>query len=398
MAEIVDRNKEILNAIFEQALAADTTAQNCWQVTEGGPWVWQHDGVRISNGGAWSALNWQGWGDFKSPALRKFVIGTTVSGKAEAAGLSFGPYKDFLARLDTSDSPRHLQLEIDAEVGCWAFRVDGQLMNRSWWDARVHSVEDLLNGTLTLKAKNAETVLFQNLTLHPFLESCRLSVIMTCFRFVQRLRLALRNWCHQDLPSSAFEVLIVNPESPDGTHEHLAAVARGFPHIRVREVAVGADLNTNKGAMINRAFEASRGEWIWLTDADCLFAPGCAATVLQQVQGQEQHLFYGQRRRLSAAQTDAVLAGRADGLHDFAQLASEANLRVETGPWGFTQIVHRRVFEQIRYSEGVNHFARTDDVFVDDCRRHQISPKQLEGVFCLHIEHPFAWYGTKYFL
>jgi len=397
MAEIVSNN-ESLTAMFEQALAADTTAQGSWQVTEGGPWLWQHDGVRISNGGEWSALKWKGWGDLKSPALRKFVIEATVSGKAEAAGLSFGPYKDFLARLDTPNSPRHLQLEIDADVGCWEFRVDGQLMNRSWWDAKVRSVEDLLNGTLTLKAKNAETVLFQNLSLHPLLAVCRLSVIMTCFRFVQRLRLALRNWCHQDLPSSAFEVLIVNPESPDGTHELLAAVARGFPHIRVREIAVGADLHTNKGAMINRAFEASRGEWIWLTDADCLFATGSAARVLQQVQGQEQHLFYGQRRRLFPAQTDALLAGRADGLHDFAQLANEPNLRRENGPWGFTQIVHRRVFEQIMYSEGVNHYARTDDIFVDDCRKHQISPKQVEGLFCLHIEHPFAWYGTKYFL
>jgi len=397
MAEIVSNNQN-LTAMFEQALAADTTAQGSWQVTEGGPWIWQHDGVRISNGGEWSALKWKGWGDFKSTALRKFVIEATVSGKAEAAGLSFGPYRDFLARLDTPNGTRQLQLEIDADVGCWEFRVDGQLMNRSWWDAKVRSVEDLLNGTLTLKAKNAETVLFQNLSLHPLLAVCRLSVIMTCFRFVQRLRLALRNWCHQDLPSSAFEVLIVNPESPDGTHELLAAVARGFPHIRVREIAVGADLHTNKGAMINRAFEASRGEWIWLTDADCLFATGSAARVLQQVQGQEQHLFYGQRRRLFPAQTDALLAGRADGLHDFAQLANEPNLRRENGPWGFTQIVHRRVFEQIMYSEGVNHYARTDDIFVDDCRKHQISPKQVEGLFCLHIEHPFAWYGTKYFL
>ena len=396
----MDTSKESLNAIFEQALAADAGARNSWQVTEGGPWAWQHDGVRINNGGEWSALRWQGWSNFKSPALRKFVIEATVSGKAEAAGLSFGPFKDFLATLDTSNGPRRLQLEIDANVGCWAFRVDGQLMNRCWWDVKVHSVEDLLNGTLTLKARNAETVLFQDLTLHPLLTSCRLSVIMTCFRFLQRLRLALRNWCHQDhdLPFGAYEVLIVNPESPDGTHELLAAVARSFPHIRVHEIAVGADLSTNKGAMINRAFEASRGEWIWFTDADCLFPPGCVATVLQQVEGQTQHLFYGQRRRLSAAQTDALLAGRADGLRDFAELAAAANGRVENGPWGFTQIVHRRVFEQIKYSEEMNHFARTDDIFVDDCRRHQISPIQLEGLFCLHIEHPFAWYGTEYFL
>jgi hypothetical protein len=390
-----------INAMFERSLAGDTEAQHSWQVTEGSPWVWEPAGVRISKGAEWSALKWNGWDGSKLRALGSFVIEIAVSGKAEAAGFSFGPFKDFLAKLDTTDGPLHLQLEVDADVGCWAFRVDGQLMNRTWWDAKINSVDDLLNGTLTLKAKNAETVLFQNLTLHPLPASCQLSVIITCFRFLQRLRLTLRNWCHQEdqnLSSRNYELLIVNPESPDGTHEHLAAVARGFPHIRVNEIALGASLSTNKGVMINRAFEASRGEWIWLTDADCLFPPGCVASVLQQIQGQEQHLFYGQRRRLSPVQTDALLSGRADGLRDFADLAAVAGGRVENGPWGFTQIVHRRVFEQIRYSEEVNNFARTDDIFVDACRRNQIIPKQIGDLFCLHLEHPFAWNGTKYFL
>jgi hypothetical protein len=399
MLEILDAHKDSLNTMFERSLAADSGARDSWKVTEGGPWVWQHDGVRINNGAEWSALNWQGWDDFKSPALRNFVIEATVSGKAEAAGLSFGPFKDFLVRLDTFSGPRHLQLEIDADVGCWAFRVDGQLMNRSWWDAKVHSVEDLLNGTLTLKAKKAETVLFQNLTLHSLLASCRLSVIMTCYRFLQRLRLVLRNWCHQDLPSGAYEVLVVNPKSPDGTHEHIAAVSRSFPHIRVREIAVEESLSTNKGAMINRAITASRGEWIWLTDADCLFGPTCGAKVLEQVQGRPNHLFYGERRFLTAAQTDALLSGRVDPLRDFDDLSGGAIVRdPERFHWGYTQIVHRSTLDRVHYHEGFNHFAHSDGMFAENCKRFGIVPVQLEGLFCLHLDHPFSWYGTDIFL
>lgn len=400
MQQIEDSLDQSGSSVFQRALSADPQAQQQWQVTEEGNWHWQQDGVRLtSNGGEWSALGWQDWNEFRPPGLSNFVIEITISGKAEAAGLSFGPYKDFLTRLESTTGPRHLQLEVDANVGCWAFRVDGRLMNRCWWDSAVGGVEDLLKGTLTFKAKNGEEVLFQYLALHPLRASCRLSVIMTCHRFLQRLRVALRNWCHQDLPSGGYEVLVVNPQSPDGTHEHIAAVARSFPHVRVREIAVGADLITNKGAMINRAFAASRGEWIWLTDADCLFAPDCAGAVLQQIQDRNDHLFYGQRRYLAAAQTDALLAGRLDGLRDFGELAETANSRPpENAPWGYTQIVHRRAFERVRYREGLNHFAHTDGIFTDDCRRHGISPKQVEGLYCLHMEHPFSWYGTDSFL
>src|SRR5262249_12304622 len=150
-----------------------------------------------------------------------------------------------------------LHLEVDAAAGRWAFRVDGRLMESCWWNTDVRSVIDLLDGTLTLKAKRAVNVSFRNLRIETFDASCRLSVIMTCTRFLQRLRVSLRNWCHQDLPTGTYEVLVVNPQSPDGTHEHLAAVARSYLHVRVREIAVGSELACNKGAMINRAVAAS---------------------------------------------------------------------------------------------------------------------------------------------
>ena len=89
-------------------------------------------------------------------------------------------------------------------------------------------------------------------------------------------------------------------EEPGLGPEHLAAVARSYPHLRLREIAVERDLATNKGAMINQAVNASRGDWIWLTDADCLFGPDAAQIVLEQVWHEQRHLFFGERRFLTA--------------------------------------------------------------------------------------------------
>jgi len=385
---------------WTDASAGDSNAQSCWRVVDGGTWSWCPDGVRIRPGNSeWLELAWQGWNGEAATEAGNFVVEVTVSGHADAAGLSFGPYRDFLSSIKRSGPPRRLQLEVDGSAGCWAFRVDGQLMPRCWWDSAVHSATDLINGELALKVKQVDEVVFQDLAMHVFQSSCRLSVVMTCYRFLQRLRLSLRNWCCQELPSGALEVLVVNPHSPDGTHEHLAIIARSYPHVRVREIPVSSALAMNKGAMINQAIQSCRGEWIWLTDADCLYASNCAADVLKQIEGQPHHLHYGQRRYLTAAQTDALLAGRLDGLHDFEELARAPLLRhAENAPWGYTQIIHRSTFFRVRYREDLNHFAHTDGAFANDCLQRGITPRQVEGLFCLHLDHPFSWYGTDAFL
>ena len=385
---------------WQCALAGDPQMRARWQADQGGRWGWQADGLLIeSTGTEWASFGWPECCNEDLQNLKNIVIGLTVSGKAQAAGLSFGHYKDFLADLDAPAGRRYLQLEVDFTAACWTFRVDGRLQNRRWWDSAVRTTADLTGGTLLLKARGAEHVLFQDLTLHTFQASCQLSVVMTCYRFLQRLRVALRSWCHQSLPSGAYEVLIVNPGSPDGTHEHLAAVAHSYPHLRVREVPVGLELVKNKGAMINRAVKASRGQWIWLADSDCLFPSDAAETVLAYVQSRPARLFYGQRRYLSAVETNALLAGRLDPVRDFELLCRRSPPRApENAPWGYTQIVPRTVLESIPYHEGFNHFAHSDGAFTEECRRRHIFPEAVPGLFCLHLDHPFAWYGTDMFL
>jgi hypothetical protein len=385
---------------WDKALSGALQHQSAWQIAEGGSWNWTNEGVIVRNGGIeWAGLAWQSCGPDLLGQLRNFLAETTVRGTAQAAGLSFGPFKDFLIPVSEATGPRRIQVEVDGDAGTWGFRADGRLMIRQWWDSGVHGAHDLLAGVLTLKARWPEEVRFSDLAVHRFACSCRLSVIVTCYRYAQRLRIVLRNWCTQRLPPGAWEILVVNPQSPDGTSEHLAAVARSYPHVRIREIAVSDALATNKGAMINRALEVVRGDWIWLTDADCLFSTDASATVLQRVEGRYSHLFYGCRRHLSAAQTDALLAGRLDPVHDFEALASDGHSRPpDQAPWGYTQIFHRSALQRMRYREDLNHFAQSDDAFVAACRRTGLMAELLDGLVCLHLSHPFAWQGTRAFL
>ncbi|NTU85461.1 MAG: glycosyltransferase family 2 protein, partial [Chloroflexales bacterium] len=369
-----------------------------WRTVEGEGWGWEGAGARLRGDAEWAALGWQP-GATPLAGLRSFVVEVTVSGQAEAAGLSFGPFRDFMVHLEQGAPPQRLQVEVDQEANRWVFRADGVLMGRAWWDADAQSAADLAAGALTLKGKRAREALFQDLTLHLFAGSCRLSVIVTCHRFLQRLRLSLRNWCGQTLPAGTHELLVANPASPDGAHEHLAAVARSYPTLRLRELALDARLASNKGAMINQAVRASGGEWIWLTDADCLFGADSAARVLEHLKGRRDGVFYGQRRHLTPAHTDGLIAGRYDGLRDFAALAAGPHGRApDAAPWGYTQIIHRSLIESLGYREHVNHFAHTDEIFVAECRRRGIKPEPVPDLFCLHLHHPFAWYGTNTFL
>jgi glycosyltransferase involved in cell wall biosynthesis len=273
------------------------------------------------------------------------------------------------------------------------------LIAPSWWNAAVTRTDDIVSGVMTIKACQPEHVVFRDLTLRRFDASCKVSVIIICNRFLQRLRVALRNWCHQDAPSGAFEVLVVNPGSPDGTHEHLRAVARGYPDARICEIAAPIELATNKGALINHAIRDAHGEWIWLTDADCLFPTTAINTVLEYVPDRGNRLFFGERRHLSDSITSALLAGRADAVADFATLASaRSDTPPENAPWGYTQIIRRADFGRLRYTESFNHFAHSDGEFIERCKRRGFPLEQVPGLCCLHLEHPFAWHDNDAFL
>lgn len=389
---------EALRALWRSALEGDHGQQDTWRSTEGGLWRWDRDGVLLTlPSGQWCDLHCAGYGPEQLRALRNFIVEVSVGGNFEAAGLSFGPYKDFLVTQDGRSDLRHLQVEVDADAGAWAFRIDGALASRRWWDSGIRSTEDLINGTIGFKARNVERAHFQNFNIDTFAGSCRISVVVTCHRFAQRMRVALRAWCHQDAPWGEYEVLVVNPDSPDGTHEYLAAVARSYPHVRLREIQLPSDHRLNKGVLINHALRACRGDWVLLTDSDCVFPPNCVRDLVSASSQRRKIVLYGQRRHLSAVETDALISGRWDPVSDFERFFRPDNPRPpDNAPWGYCQFFPRSLM--LQYSEQVNHYASSDLTFIAECRQRRIKVEQLPGLFCLHLDHPFAWNGTDTFL
>lgn len=328
--------------------------------------------------------------------LGNVLVEVTVQGEAQAAGLSLGPFKDFVVPVEPGQGERRLQLEIDGVARTWAFRADGILMGREWWDAAVTSVDDLFGGTLSVKTRWAKEVTFHGLSIRPFESSPVVSVVMTCHRFAQRLRVALTSWCRQRVPAGALEITVVNPTSPDGTHEVIASMAAAYPEVRLREIRVAAAHARNKGYMLNRGVEASRGEWTWMTDADCVFAPESVASLLGSSRDTAALLF-GERRHLTKAATDLLLSGRVDPSSEFALVANDVR-SVEAYPWGYTQILHQSQRARLRYREDLNHFAGSDETFVDNWRGAGRPESRVDGVICLHLSHPFSWYGTDRYL
>src|SRR5207248_2108264 len=138
----------MLSEMWKRAISGDLEAQTQWGA-DGGAWTWQADGVSArGTGPEWIELVWRGWDASFARGLKNFGIKMTIQGKAEAAGLSFGAYKDFLADVGAEKDVRHLHLEVDGGAGCWGFRVDGRLMSRLWWNGAVAGVDDLINGAL----------------------------------------------------------------------------------------------------------------------------------------------------------------------------------------------------------------------------------------------------------
>ncbi len=368
-----------------------------WQVLEGnGSWRRRAGEVLLAGPGAdWHALALPG---AAREALRtgdEVAIEAAIAGSATFAGLSFGPYVDFLAPLPARSWARWLSLELHAGRDTWTFRVDGRLTTPQWDDTP--GARRMLDGVPCLKALGPAETAFTGITVRRFPARCQLSVVLICHRFLQRLRVALHAWCRQDAPAGSFEVIVVNPASPDGTAEHLAAVAASFPDVRIRELFV--DAPAHKPVLINQAVRASAGEWVWLTDADCLFPSTAVRLVLGELDrgltGQ-QRLLFGGRRHLRRADTDALLAMALDGVGDFAALASRADAAApEHYPWGYTQIVPRQLLLDIPYREDMQHFAHSDGAFVDACRRRGVEPSPVSGLYCLHLGHQFAWFGTE---
>lgn len=102
----------------------------------------------------------------------------------------------------------------------------------------------------------------------------RVSVVIPAFNAEATLADCLWALTNQSLPTSAFEVILVD----DGSQDTTAKLARSF------DVQVMTQINRGAPAARNQGIALARAPWIAFTDADCIPSRGWLAALLASVE------------------------------------------------------------------------------------------------------------------
>ncbi len=105
----------------------------------------------------------------------------------------------------------------------------------------------------------------------PDAECPRISVLFTARDEEEKLPAALRTLMEIDYPD--FEVIAVDDRSQDRTGQILDAFAAAYPRLRVVHVDQLPEGWLGKPHGLQKAYDASSGEWLLFTDADVRFEP-----------------------------------------------------------------------------------------------------------------------------
>jgi GT2 family glycosyltransferase len=230
------------------------------------------------------------------------------------------------------------------------------------------------------------------------------SILVACNRYLQRFRVFARSICLQDYELGRVEVVVGNPHSPDGLSDYLAALRRaaesgnGGPHFR--EVLADPSHFRNRGFLVQRALEASRGSVVIGMDCDLVLPKHFLKMVVQMVRSNPNRVVGVYRRFLTPKTTDSILTGLVDPLTASEALGEEDEEEENgfRGVLGYCQAALREPWLKVGYPEEFDNIAKSDVAFIDRLARVGVRPHFLRGLCVLHLHHPRNWEGTQAFL
>ena len=85
------------------------------------------------------------------------------------------------------------------------------------------------------------------------------SILTCCHRYLQRFRVFAQSICRQQYDLEKVEVIVANPQSPDGLSTYLSLMKTATPVPLFEEVLLESAQFRNRGLMIQKAFERARG-------------------------------------------------------------------------------------------------------------------------------------------
>ena len=101
-------------------------------------------------------------------------------------------------------------------------------------------------------------------------EQKKLSVIVPCYNVEGYVERCIESLVHQDIDSNAYEVLLIDDGSTDGTGAICDRYATQYPQIKVIHQP-----NAGQGAARNTGLDHATGEYIFFVDSDDFIAENC---------------------------------------------------------------------------------------------------------------------------
>jgi glycosyltransferase involved in cell wall biosynthesis len=162
----------------------------------------------------------------------------------------------------------------------------------------------------------------------------RVSVIVATHNDLDNLRACLASLARQTYPATAFEVVLVDDGSTDGTSD---AVGREHPDVRlVTKPNEGAEIARNCGV------DASTGEVVAFLDSDCVAPPGWLRAVVDRLAPDPGRVVGGRIIHRGG------FWRRLTGIADFGEYQGLARREVRTLP-SCNMGLHRALFDQVRF-------------------------------------------------
>jgi glycosyltransferase involved in cell wall biosynthesis len=103
-------------------------------------------------------------------------------------------------------------------------------------------------------------------------DTLEISVVVPTYNRLDTLRYVIPSLVAQDLRADAFEVIVADSNSNDGTAEYLAEIARASPNIRHLPGPY-----TGRASARNAGIAAARAPIVLFTDADIIASPDLLA-------------------------------------------------------------------------------------------------------------------------
>ncbi|MFN3198352.1 MAG: glycosyltransferase family 2 protein [Bradymonadia bacterium] len=201
-------------------------------------------------------------------------------------------------------------------------------------------------------------------------------------RSSDRLENCLRALRWQDLPDDQYEVILSDfGSSPEEARLLLEMAERHG----ARVVRTDTDEVWNRSRALNYGIRAARGDFVFCTDADMIFAPNFLSTLLSTQQANADQAFVVCRCR----DLPESVPEQPWRFEDFPDLLSKADFREKLGT-GACQMAKRSFFNDIRgYDEGFKFWGMEDNDMKFRATRSGLSLIWVhEQTSMLHQWHP----------